>query len=88
VPTSHGAGDLARALASPRLPPRVHAYFHDTDLVEPRRRTLITAALVLLGRRRPATTLDAVVAAAWEVAPHVPWAAVGRGTAGDDDPRA
>ena len=34
VPTSHGAGDLARALARPGLPPRVHAYFHDTDLVE------------------------------------------------------
>ena len=75
VPTSHGAGDLARALARPGLPPRVHAYFHDTDLVESRRRTLITAALALLGRRRPATTLDAVAAGVREDAPLVAWSA-------------
>src|SRR5262245_727269 len=34
VPTTHGAGDLARALLRPGLPARVHAYFHDTDLVD------------------------------------------------------
>ena len=76
VPTSHGAGDLARALARPGLPPRVHAYFHDTDLVESRRRTLITAALALLGRRRPATTLDDVAAGVREDAPLVAWSDV------------
>ena len=30
VPTTHGAGDLARGVARPGSP-RVHAYFHDTD---------------------------------------------------------
>jgi hypothetical protein len=79
VPTSHGVGDLARALARPGLAPRIHAYFHDTDLVEPRRRALITAALAVLGRRRPATTLDAVAAGVHEDAPLVRWSDVRRG---------
>jgi hypothetical protein len=79
VPTTHGAGDLAKALARPGLPARVHVYFHDTDLVEPRRRALITAALALLGRRRPATTLDAIAAWARDAAPLVAWSEVGRG---------
>jgi hypothetical protein len=89
VPTSHGAGDLARALARPGLPERVHAYFHDTDLVKPRRRMLIRAALEMLGSRRPATTIDAVAAGAREDAPLVAWGDVGRGDAGGAaDPRA
>jgi hypothetical protein len=79
VPTSHGAGDLARALVRPGLAPRVHAYFHDTDLVEPRRRALIVGALVLLGRRRPPTDLDAIAFATREDAPVVPWDDVARG---------
>jgi hypothetical protein len=79
VPTSHGAGDLARALPMPGLPPRVHAYFHDTDLVEPRRRALIVAVLGVLGRRRPATDLDRVASWAREEAPVVPWTEVARG---------
>ena len=54
VPTTHGAGDLARALVRPGLPPRVHAYFHDTDLVDRRRRALIVAGLTLLARRTAA----------------------------------
>ncbi len=87
VPTSHGGGDLAKALARPGLPPRVHAYFHDTDLVEPRRRILITAALTLLARRRPAATLDTIADAAREDARVVSWRDVGRG-AGVADPRA
>ncbi|HET9242308.1 MAG TPA: hypothetical protein VFN99_02620 [Gaiella sp.] len=79
VPTTHGVGDLARSLARPGLPQRVHAYFHDTDLVVPLRRRLIVAALVLLGRRRPAADLDAVAAAVREQAPIVPWEDVARG---------
>jgi hypothetical protein len=79
VPTTHGAGDLLRALVRPRaLPAGVHAYFHDTDLVDPRRRRLITTGLALLGRRRPQTDLDAL-AAALDDAPLLPWADVGRG---------
>jgi hypothetical protein len=88
VPTTHGAGDLARALVRPRLPRRVHAYFHDTDLVAARRRTLIVAALTALGRRRPARTLDEVGAGARELAPLVDWSDVARGEPGNADRRA
>ena len=88
VPTTHGAGDLARALARPGLPDRVHAYFHDTDLVAPRRRALIVASLRLLGRRRPATTLDDLAPAVRVEAPLVAWEDVARGEPGNADRRA
>jgi len=88
VPTSHGTGELARALARPGFPPRVHAYFHDTDLVEPRRRMLITGALALLGRRRPVTTLDVVAAGVREDAPLVAWSDVAHGVPEGADLRA
>ena len=88
VPTTHGAGDLARALVRPGLPDRVHAYFHDTDLVEQRRRALIVGSLTVLGRRRPATTLDEVAAGACAVAPLVAWSDVARGEPGSADRRA
>jgi hypothetical protein len=81
VPTTHGAGDLARAIARARLPQRVHAYFHDTDLLEPRRRRLIVAGLVLLGRLRPQTDLDALVAVVRDGAEHLTWSDVARGEA-------
>jgi len=78
VPTTHGAGDLLRAVLRPGLATRVHAYFHDTDLVDPRRRRLIALGLRLLARRRPPSDLDLVAASAadWPV---VPWTDVGRG---------
>ncbi len=81
VPTTHGAGDLARALVRPGLPPRVHAYFHDTDLVDRRRRALIVAGLMLLARRRPPFDLDALAASV--SAPERAWAEVARGGAAD-----
>ena len=81
VPTSHGAGDLARAVARPGLAPRVHAYFHDTDLVRPRRRALIVAALTALGRRRPVADLDVVAPSVRDHGPLVAWADVARGEA-------
>jgi hypothetical protein len=81
VPTSHGAGDLLRALVRPGgLPPRVHAYFHDTDLVDPSRRRLIALGLRLLARRRPVARLDTLAEAARET-PVLRWADVGRGEA-------
>ena len=86
MPTTHGAGDLARALLRPGLPARVHAYFHDTDLVDARRRALIVGCLTLLGKRRPPAMLDVVAAGAREEAPLVEWSAVARG--GAADPRA
>ena len=45
VPTTHAAGDLVRAILRLDLPPRVHVYFHDTDLVDRRRRAMIVAGL-------------------------------------------
>jgi hypothetical protein len=53
LPTTHSLGRLARAVAGP-LPRYVHAYFHDYDLLDPRRRAALRVALVLLGRRREA----------------------------------
>ncbi len=81
VPTTHGAGDLARAVVLPGLPARVHAYFHDTDLLDRRRRALIVLGLRLLGRRRPGTDLDTLAAAVRTSAPETTWAAVARGEA-------
>ncbi|HET6683769.1 MAG TPA: hypothetical protein VFG75_08740, partial [Gaiella sp.] len=78
VPTTHSAGDLLRTVVQPGLPEQVHAYFHDTDLVDPRRRRLIGLGLRLLARRRPRSDLDAV-AATLAAAPVVPWARIARG---------
>jgi hypothetical protein len=65
----------------PGLPPRVHAYFHDTDLVDRRRRAMIVAGLTRLGRRRPSACLDAVAASVR--GPERAWADVARGEAAD-----
>jgi hypothetical protein len=82
VPTTHGVGDLLRATLRPgALPDRVHAYFHDTDLLDPRRRRLIALALRLLARRRPRSDLDAV-AASIASAPSLDWRDVARGEGG------
>ena len=78
VPTTHGAGDLLRAVVRPGLAAQVHAYFHDTDLVDPRRRRLIALGLRLLSRRRLASDLDAV-AESLRTAPVVRWAEIERG---------
>jgi hypothetical protein len=83
VPTTHGAGDLARAVVLPRLPARVHAYFHDTDLLDRRRRALIGLGLRLLGRRRPGTDLDTLAAEVRTTGPETTWAAVARGEAAE-----
>jgi hypothetical protein len=48
LPTTHSIGALARQ----RLGPYVHAYFHDYDLLDTKRRLALTAGLTLLGRRR------------------------------------
>jgi hypothetical protein len=52
LPTTHSLGALARGVCG-RLATWVHAYFHDYDLVEPRRRLALAVALFLLARRRP-----------------------------------
>jgi hypothetical protein len=52
LPTTHSLGALARGVLGP-LPPYVHAYFHDYDLLDPLRRTALGLALRALSRRRP-----------------------------------
>jgi hypothetical protein len=51
LPSTHSLGMAARAALRP-LPRWLHVYFHDTDLVDRRRRLALVAALRLLGRRR------------------------------------
>jgi hypothetical protein len=51
LPTTHSVGALARAVLRP-LPRYVHAYFHDYDLLEPRRRLALVTSLLVLGARR------------------------------------
>jgi hypothetical protein len=51
LPTTHSVGQLARAVLRP-LPDYVHAYFHDYDLLDPKRRVALVTALSVLGRRR------------------------------------
>ena len=52
LPTTHSLGRLARAVLGP-LPAYVHAYFHDFDLLDGRRRRALVTSLSVLGRRRP-----------------------------------
>ncbi len=55
---------MAARAALGRLPAYVHVYFHDTDLLDSRRRRALTTALALIARRRRPTPLDAVPAEA------------------------
>jgi hypothetical protein len=59
LPTTHTLGMLARAVWRPRglTAPVVHAYFHDTDLLDANRRAALEVGLRLLGRRRRPTDL-------------------------------
>jgi hypothetical protein len=78
IPTTHSLGDLARALRRRALPELVHAYFHDTDLLDRRRRALVTVLLPLLSRRARITDLDALAAQVLPGAPRVAWVDVAR----------
>ena len=78
IPTTHSLGDLARALASREPPGLIHAYFHDTDLLDRRRRALLNVALPLLARRARATDLDALAARTLASSSRVAWDDVAR----------
>ena len=60
LPATHSVGMLIRGLAGPMRAPVVHAYFHDTDLLDARRRTALGLGLRLLARRRRPADLDRV----------------------------
>jgi len=79
IPTTHSLGDLARALLRRRLLPAVvHVYFHDTDLLNRRRRALIRGLLPLLAHRAQPTDLDALGRQVLDNAPSVGWDDVAR----------
>jgi hypothetical protein len=57
LPTTHSIGMLARGLLGPFRGPIVHAYFHDTDLLDQRRAAALRVGLAFLGLKRTATDL-------------------------------
>jgi hypothetical protein len=57
LPTTHSLGMLARGALRPSSVEVVHAYFHDTDLLDPRRRAALAVGLGVLGVRRARTDL-------------------------------
>ncbi|MBA3565320.1 MAG: hypothetical protein H0W31_00510 [Actinobacteria bacterium] len=78
IPTTHSLGDLGRALLRRSLPMVVHVYFHDTDLADPRRRTLLRALLPLLARLAEPTNLDTLTGDLVPDGPEIPWDDVAR----------
>jgi hypothetical protein len=62
LPTTHSLGALAKAVLWRLDQPVVHAYFHDYDLLDRRRRDTLVAALYLLRLRRGLTDLDRLAA--------------------------
>jgi hypothetical protein len=58
LPTTHSIGMLARGLLAPYRRQVVHAYFHDTDLLDRRRYGALHLSLRFLGLKRTPTTLD------------------------------
>ncbi len=57
LPTTHSIGMLARGLLGPFFGPVVHAYFHDTDLLEAKRRRALRYGLAFLAAKRTQTDL-------------------------------
>jgi hypothetical protein len=57
LPTTHSIGMLARGLLGPFRRQVVHAYFHDTDLLDRRRAAALRIGLRFLGLKRTATDL-------------------------------
>ena len=57
LPTTHSIGMLARGVWGPFRRRVVHAYFHDTDLLDRRRTAALRVGLSFLGLKRTATDL-------------------------------
>lgn len=81
VPTTHSLGTIARTVVRPRglREPVVHVAFHDTDLLDSRRRRALRWALVALGRRRCTLDLDELVRRIGPFLVEIPWDEVARG---------
>jgi len=78
IPTTHSLGDLARALWRRALPNVVHVYFHDTDLLDLRRRMLLGVLLPLLARVAEPSDLAALSSVVGGIASEVAWSEVAR----------
>jgi hypothetical protein len=63
LPATHSLGMAVRSALGP-LPAYVHVYFHDTDLIDGRRRLALEAVLAVLGRRCTPVRLDVLTAEA------------------------
>jgi len=57
LPTTHSIGMLARGLLGPFRHQVVHAYFHDTDLIDRRRTAALRVGLAFLSLKRTVTDL-------------------------------
>jgi hypothetical protein len=81
IPSTHSLGMLVREVAAPAGPRAhvVHVHFHDTDLVDARKRAALRWGLRLLGRRRTSTDLDSIVQRLVSTAPEVAFAQVAAG---------
>lgn len=60
LPSTHSIGAAARASVWRLRLPVVHVYFHDTDLLDARRRVALHAALAVLRRRCTPSDLEAL----------------------------
>ena len=57
LPTTHSIGMLARGMLAPDGRQVLHAYFHDTDLLDRRRSAALRVGLAVLGLRRKPSDL-------------------------------
>jgi hypothetical protein len=73
LPSTHSLGMLVREVLAPQglRSELVHVHFHDTDLVDTRRRVALVWALRVLARRRQASDLDAIAGRLRDSAPEV-----------------
>lgn len=81
LPSTHSLGMLVRQALTPSglQADVVHVHFHDTDLVDPRRRTALVWSLRVLARRSTPTDLDALAVLLGEQPPDVPFEQVAAG---------
>jgi len=81
LPSTHSLGMAARATVSRGGlgTEIVHVHFHDTDLLDSRRRSALAWTLRILARRRVATDLDALSTAVAGTAPDVAFEQVAAG---------
>jgi hypothetical protein len=70
LPATHSLGMALRSSLDPQpLPEVVHVYFHDTDLLDQKRRAALGVALRVLGRRRRPIDLETLAREAAQSAP-------------------